>query len=164
MDRRTFLATNATALASLSIAGCTGGGGDGGGETTTATPTPTETEASDGGDGGSGSADTDGTFEALNFKWVPDVMEVEPGTTVTWLNSDVPAHSVVSASFSDQAASWDFDSGELQKGDTAEFTFEEEGPYHFKCGVHGESTGCGAVLVGLTELPGGKLPCTKLDY
>lgn len=168
MNRRTFLTTQAAAITTLSLAGCTGGGGggDGGGDTPTATPTPTETDtpSGDGGDGGGGSNDEDETFEALNFKWVPDLMEIEAGTTVTWLNSDVPSHSVVSASFSEQAASWDFDSGELQQGDTAEFTFEEDGVYHFACGVHGESTGCGAVLVGTTTLPGGGLPCTKFDY
>lgn len=164
MNRRTFLATQAAAVTTLSLAGCTGGGG-GEDDTTTATPapTPTETEAPSG-DGGGGGDDEDETFVALNFKWVPDLMEIEAGTTVTWRNDDVPEHSAVSASFSEHAASWDFDSGTLQQGDTAEFTFEEEGVYHFACGVHGEDTGCGAILVGMSSLPGEGLPCTKADF
>lgn len=109
--------------------------------------------------------DNSGTTASVELKdtsFTPMRLSVEPGTTVTWTNRDGFTHDVQSAQFHDNAASWDFYSGELSQGATAEHTFESEGIYEYYCTIHGKSTMCGVVLVGDVSLDK-RLPCEETD-
>lgn len=161
LDRRTFVATTGTALATA-LAGCSGGGdssGDGSGG-----------EGTDG--GSSGGSDTldeepnyDGWFENVDnydatldrtdqdsvtvtvgsgdgLKFDPPAVAVSAGTTVTWeWSGQGGQHNV-------HAADDDFESELVdEEGHTFEYTFEETGVHKYKCDPH-ESVGMkGAVVV-----------------
>ena len=71
----------------------------------------------------------------------PDVMVISPGTTVTWINEDSVAHTVVSDSGSEVS----FSSPELGRDATFSFTFEKRGTYSYHCSLHPEMTG--AIIV-----------------
>ena len=64
-----------------------------------------------------------------NFKFVPQDIAVNAGTTVVWTNEDSAPHTVES---SDKALKSD----ELSKGDTFSFTFTKAGRYDYNCGIH----------------------------
>lgn len=109
--------------------------------------------------------DDSGKMASVKLKdtsFTPMRLSVEPGTTVTWTNRDGYTHDVQSAQFHDTAASWDFYSGELSQGATAEHTFDSEGIYEYYCTIHGKSTMCGVVLVGDVSLDK-RLPCEESD-
>ncbi len=61
-------------------------------------------------------------------------LEVEPGTTITWKNEDVLAHTVT-------AVDGAFDSGMIQPGDSWSYTFTTPGTYAFLCTPHPFMTG-----------------------
>ncbi|MGZ0746306.1 halocyanin domain-containing protein [Haloparvum sp. AD34] len=163
LDRRTFVATTGTALATA-LAGCSGGGGGSGGS-----------DGSDGGDNGGGGSDGsdtldeepnyDGWFENVGnydatldrtgqdsvtvsvgagdgLKFDPPAVAVSAGTTVTWeWTGQGGQHNVV-------AKNGDFESELVsEEGHTFEYTFEESGVHKYKCNPH-ESVGMkGAVVV-----------------
>lgn len=127
---------SAASLGAVALAGCTGGQTGGG-------------QMTDDGDGGTISMD--------NSAYQPLEAAVSPGTTVTWVNEDGVGHTVTSTQFTDGAASWEFDV-QIAGGESASFTFDDAGVYEFYCTVHGESTMCGAVLVGDVSASG-SLPC-----
>lgn len=106
-----------------------------------------------------GQADAAVTIRDLAFD--PAVLEIEPETTVEWVNEDEIAHAVTSAEFNGRSAEWELNS-ELSPESRAQFTFEERGVYHYYCGTHGENTMCGAVLVG-DDLQEGTLPCVDTE-
>lgn len=56
----------------------------------------------------------------------PAVLEIAPGTTVTWTNSDDEEHRVRSQTGPDE-----FDSGNLDPGETFSFTFALDGTYTY---------------------------------
>ena len=64
------------------------------------------------------------------------------GTTVTWRNRDVGAHTVTSGTVEQGGAGvteqpdGKFDSGEFSNGDTFEQTFDEPGTYPYFCSIH----------------------------
>lgn len=149
MHRRRFLelAAGTTALA----AGCLGGPGDEGTPTPTATRTDTAPQRTVTGE-------VDETIEILNFRFLPQKPEVDPGARVKWVNSHVIDHRVQSAAFTAAMADWSFDSGTLRDGDAVASTFEEPGLYGFFCGAHGEEQNCGVVVVGDVSLEE-PLPC-----
>ncbi|MFB6233892.1 MAG: halocyanin domain-containing protein [Halopenitus sp.] len=165
LDRRTFVATTGTVLATL-LAGCSGGGGSSGG--------------SDGGSGGSGSTsggsdggskhlaeepNYDGWFENVDnydgthdltgkdsvsvtvgagdgLKFAPPAIAVSVGTTVTWKWSGQGGqHNVVAkgGAFESKLAS--------EKGHTFTHTFEKKGVYKYKCNPHASIGMKGAVVV-----------------
>jgi plastocyanin len=57
---------------------------------------------------------------------------VKAGTKVTWTNVDDFDHTATS----DDGAPAEFDTGDLGKDASGEFTFEEPGTYAYHCDVH----------------------------
>ena len=74
--------------------------------------------------------------EAEDTCFMPSTIEVGPGTTVTWENNDIVAHTVTSGSLADGGPDGTFDSGLALGGTTFEHTFEEVGAYPYFCIVH----------------------------
>lgn len=64
-----------------------------------------------------------------NYRFLPQDISVPSGDTVTWTNDDRVAHTVV-------ADNGEFDSGELQPGETFNYTFEETGVFNYSCTIH----------------------------
>lgn len=69
-----------------------------------------------------------------NFAFVPAIVTVQPGTTVTWTNADEDPHSVV-------ANDKGFRSRALDTGDSYSFTFTKAGDYGYFCSLHPHMTG-----------------------
>ncbi|MEA2517751.1 MAG: hypothetical protein QOG16_1589 [Actinomycetota bacterium] len=59
----------------------------------------------------------------------PKDVDIEVGTTVTWVNNGAQTHTVTD----DDGA---FDSGDLAPGDKFTFTFKKAGVYNYKCKPH----------------------------
>ncbi len=76
------------------------------------------------------------TVEIVDFKFVPAVIQVPVGTTVTWINRDRAPHTATSTS-----PSGVFDSGSLAQGERFEFEFTEPGTYEYFCSLHPWMTG-----------------------
>lgn len=138
LTRRQLL--SATSLGAAALAGCTGGQTGGESQMTT----------TDGGGDGTTVTMQDSAYQPLKA-------EISPGTSLTWTNEDSVGHTVTSTQFTDGAASWDLDE-QVADGGSVSFTFEEAGVYEYYCTIHGESTMCGAVLVGDASMSG-SLPC-----
>ena len=69
-----------------------------------------------------------------NFAFVPAVLTVAPGTTVTWTNTDEEPHTVTSTNGS-------FRSSALDTDDKFSFTFTRPGDYAYFCRLHPHMTG-----------------------
>ncbi|HEX5797323.1 MAG TPA: plastocyanin/azurin family copper-binding protein [Candidatus Saccharimonadales bacterium] len=70
---------------------------------------------------------------ADDFVFNPTYLKIKKGTTVTWTNNGQIVHTVTSADTSPQKG---LDSGNLNNGDTYEFTFNEAGTYEYFCVPH----------------------------
>ena len=91
------------------------------------------------------------TIRNLDDFFAPDVIRVDVGTEVEWLNSGHSPHTVT-------ADDGSFDSGVLQTGDEFEHTFATAGVFRFTCLLHGKPGGVGMtgiVVVGDAEIPSG---------
>lgn len=126
MERRTFIATVGSGV-TLGLAGCLDAGGD-----------PT------------GEHEVGMTIDSFR----PDELRVEPGTTVTFINTSSHAHTVTAFqdAYPDEAEYWstgDFDSeqeaveawnrntgGSLFQREEFEHTFEYPGIYEYYCIPH----------------------------
>jgi plastocyanin len=64
-----------------------------------------------------------------NFAFSPVTVTVAPGGTVTWVNDDDDAHSVV-------ADAGSFHSSALDTKDSFSFTFRSAGEFVYHCGLH----------------------------
>jgi len=64
-----------------------------------------------------------------NFKFNPQNIVVNAGTTVVWTNEDNVAHTV-------ENSDGTLKSDELAQGDTYKFTFTKAGKYDYNCGIH----------------------------
>jgi plastocyanin len=92
--------------------------------------------------------DTDTVLVRIqDFAFDPDIIRINPETTVTWLhdesegNSDVQ-HTVTSYDPEDVSKSGEeFESDLLSLGDTFSHTFNEEGVYYYNCSLHPFMTG-----------------------
>jgi len=82
------------------------------------------------------SKDNQGPDEVFmeGIKYTPSTITVTAGTTVTWTNKDNVTHSVTS----DTGL---FESGDLSKGDTFQYTFSTKGSYDYHCRFHVAMTG-----------------------
>lgn len=69
-----------------------------------------------------------------NFAFVPAIVTVTHGTTVTWTNADEDPHSVV-------ANAKAFRSSALDTGDSYWFTFTQAGDFGYFCSLHPHMTG-----------------------
>jgi plastocyanin len=76
------------------------------------------------------------TVKIDNFTFQPKILEIAPGTTVTWQNNDDVPHTASST-----ASPPAFDSGALDTDDTFSFTFAAPGTYPYFCKVHPHMTG-----------------------
>ncbi|MBE0611368.1 MAG: hypothetical protein IH609_18445, partial [Dehalococcoidia bacterium] len=74
--------------------------------------------------------------------FTPTVLRVEPGTSVTFRNIDPVVHHIAGVAYA-WGTPWERQFGE---GDTAEFTFSEQGIYPYSCYLHLGMTG--AIVVG----------------
>jgi plastocyanin len=82
-----------------------------------------------------------------DFSFVPDVVKIDNGTIVSWLNDETDAnagvqHTVVSYNPEDSTKSGEqFQSNLLSQGDTFTQSFTEEGVYYYNCSLHPFMTG-----------------------
>jgi plastocyanin len=74
------------------------------------------------------------TVTIARFAFTPGVVSVPVGASVTWINNDDDAHSVVA----DGKA---FRSAPLDTGDRYSFTFQAAGTYGYHCGLHPQMVG-----------------------
>ncbi|HJU12876.1 MAG TPA: plastocyanin/azurin family copper-binding protein [Candidatus Nitrosotalea sp.] len=76
----------------------------------------------------------------------PSKLDVSPGTTVTWTNTDQVSHTVTSGNPSDNQTGTVFDSSLIAPNKKFTFTFNTPGTFHYFCQVHPWMTG--EVIVG----------------
>ncbi len=76
----------------------------------------------------------------------PSTLEVEAGTTVTWVNTNNEAHTVTSGSH-DGDADGEFDSGTMEPGDEFSYEFDKEGTYDYFCIPHVDQGMTGTIVV-----------------
>lgn len=113
--------------------------------------------------GSSESPEYDVGMGAVEFR--PTTFQVEPGTTVTWLNTNKQGHSVTAYEAdlpegADYFASGGFDTeetareswgnssgGTMFEGDTFEHTFEVPGEYPYFCIPHERAGMVGTIVV-----------------
>ena len=79
------------------------------------------------------------TVYIRDFYFEPAQLQVEPGTTVTWVNEGAAPHTVT-------ANNGAYDSGTLQPGQSFSWTFNNPGTYGYYCAIHPSMTA--AVTVG----------------
>jgi len=90
-----------------------------------------------------------------DFAFIPDVVKIDKGTVVSWLNDETDAnagvqHTVVSYDPEDSTKGGDlFQSGLLSQGDTFTQNFTEDGVYYYNCSLHPFMTG--KVCVGASS-------------
>ena len=97
-----------------------------------------------GGEDKGGAAKASGTdtvvIELVAFK--PEKLSVDAGAKVVWQQKDSGAHTVTSGAVEQGSSSVTqrpdgrFDSGNVAKGETFEFTFNEAGTYPYFCRLH----------------------------
>jgi len=149
LDRRTFVATTGTALATA-LAGCSGGsGGSGSGGSDTLAEEPNYDGWFENVDNYDATLDrtgqdsvtvTVGAGDGLQFD--PPAIAVSSGTTVTWeWSGQGGQHNVVAkdGAFESELVS--------EQGRTFEYTFEETGVHRYKCNPHASVGMKGAVVV-----------------
>lgn len=138
-----------SAAAALALAAC--GGSDQASpaaEGTEASPAASATGTHDGHSAGSGAA-----VDMRLIQYRPEVLEVAPGTEVTWTQSDAGFHTVTSGTVAQDGggvtgeADGIFASERLATGQTFKFSFAEAGTYPYFCEIH-PATMTGEVRVG----------------
>jgi plastocyanin len=74
------------------------------------------------------------TVTIQNMAFNPSTLNVQVGTTVTWINKDTVTHDVVS----DTGV---FNSGNLTNGMSYNYTFNQTGSFPYHCAIHPSMTG-----------------------
>jgi plastocyanin len=108
----------------LTFAACGGDDDDDGGGSSDVPTAPTQKPSG----GGGGTA----TVDMKDIQFVPKAVTVKAGTTITWTNSDSVPHTVTK----DGGPGDDFDSGNVEPGDTFEQTFDKPGKVDYVCTIH----------------------------
>jgi plastocyanin len=67
--------------------------------------------------------------DIADYKFAPETIEVAAGTKVTWTNSDATVHTATADDSS-------FDTGDIDKGDSATVTFDKPGSFTYYCRFH----------------------------
>lgn len=80
------------------------------------------------------------TVSMENFCYKPNVVRVDPGDHVTWINNDFEPHTITAVGL------WGSGHKAINEGDRASFRFGEEGVFPYACVFHPGMTG--AVVVG----------------
>lgn len=115
-----LLGSLALAIALL-VAGCSGG----------------ESGSSGGAGGGAGGAAATGSVVKIQGNlFVPELLQVMKGTTVTWVNEDSVDHQVSHS---------DFESPVLKPGSSWSYTFNSVFTFEYTCKLHPVSKGAIAV-------------------
>jgi plastocyanin len=78
--------------------------------------------------------------EETNECYIPYVVTISVGGTVTWTNDDTAAHTVTSETVT-SGPDGIFDSSIVMAGKTFEHTFDDAGTYDYFCVVHPWMTG-----------------------
>jgi len=81
------------------------------------------------------------TVGAYDNRFTPQSINVQPGTTVRWVNYGHHAHTVTA-----DDGSWD--SGDIQPGASYSATFKNPGTYYYYCRHHTQDRMQGVVVVG----------------
>src|SRR5687767_7749323 len=81
------------------------------------------------------------TVGAYDNRFEPQTINVQPGTTVRWVNYGHHAHTVTA-----DDGSWD--SGDIQPGASYSATFNNPGTYYYYCRHHTQDRMRGVVVVG----------------
>jgi plastocyanin len=74
------------------------------------------------------------TVKIANFDFGPAAITVPVGASVTWINADDDAHSIVADNHA-------FRSKPLDTGESFSFTFTAPGIYSYRCGLHPQMIG-----------------------
>jgi plastocyanin len=69
-----------------------------------------------------------------NFAFDPPTLDIETGTTVTWTNQDSATHTAT-------GTGGEFDTGNLDQGQSGSVTFDNEGTFNYICSIHPNMTG-----------------------
>ena len=72
------------------------------------------------------------TIAMKDFAYDPKTITVKQGTKVIWTNNDMVIHDVKSDTFT---------SGDLNKGDSFEYVFDQKGSFDYLCTYHSSMTG-----------------------
>lgn len=91
----------------------------------------------------SGCTSTTNTVTIQNMSFNPSTLNIQVGTTVTWINKDSTTHHVVS----DTGV---FDSGDLSTGMSYNYTFNQTGTFPYHCSIHPSMKG---TIVVTTNAP-----------
>lgn len=140
MRRRSIAASSALVLA-LVLTGCGEDGGDGsaspggspGDPTTTVAEGPDLTDVE--WDDETGATEVDVT--ARDNTYMPQYIEIDAGTTVTFTNRGRVEHNVLPV---EDGAFEPIEIADLQPGDASSITFDEPGEYPYYCSLHGTTT------------------------
>ncbi len=73
---------------------------------------------------------TDRVDAPRSYRFDPAVIQVQPGTTVTWTNHDQFPHTVQLLTGSDRSTR------ELGIGQSATVRFDQPGEYYYRCSLH----------------------------
>lgn len=65
----------------------------------------------------------------LSYTFLPEIIRVKAGATVTWYNEDPQTHTV-------SAPDGSFDSGRLLEGKSFSYAFADPGTFDFQCNIH----------------------------
>jgi plastocyanin len=66
---------------------------------------------------------------AKSYRFAPEAIEVESGSTVTWTNNDNFTHTVKVDGQDDH---------KVDRGDSISITFDKPGTYHYVCTLHSQ--------------------------
>jgi len=83
-----------------------------------------------------------------NFAFVPQAITIKAGDTVTWTNEDSVPHDVASNPHPTHTDLPGLRSGELQKGQSYNFTFTQAGTWGYHCHLHPSMAGTVVVEEG----------------
>jgi plastocyanin len=121
-----LLAVGAILVSLLVVAGC-------GSSTRTTPTTPKKTSPS------TTPSLKKSSVSIIDFAFQPASLTVTPGTTVTWTNNGATAHNITFT---------DFNSGNVQPGQTYNHVFATPGTYPYNCSIHPSMTGTITVSAG----------------
>lgn len=79
----------------------------------------------------------DANIDMREIEFAPVAVRVAAGSTVTWVNRDSVAHTVVEGTDTYN----DFTSGEIAPGDTYSRTFDKAGELEYRCTIHASMEG-----------------------
>jgi len=93
--------------------------------------------------------------------FIPSIVTISVGETVTWANTDTAAHTATSGSAAD-GADGIFDSSLMMAGGSWSHTFDTAGTYGYHCAVHPWMEGTIIVGGSSTSTPADTVPPTVL--